>query len=149
MTRVSGKNPGVFAQIHRNAVALISLVVAVSSLSYNTWRNEVTEANRNQRVAAFELLSKLNDLQQVVFYHYYDQDVVNKGNPRTGWTYVLTIHDLSQVLDPPLPESADQLRVTWNEHWQALSKNQTSVDVVLSKIDEMRADTLQLLQSLE
>jgi hypothetical protein len=31
-------------QIHRNAVALISLFIAVSSLAYNTWRNETRSA---------------------------------------------------------------------------------------------------------
>ena len=36
-------------QLHNNAVALISLFVAVSSLAYNTWRNETTEAQRNIR----------------------------------------------------------------------------------------------------
>ena len=40
-------------QLQRNAVALISLFVAVSSLSYNTWRNEQSEFNRNQRQASF------------------------------------------------------------------------------------------------
>jgi hypothetical protein len=142
-------NQSIFAQIHRNAVAIISLVVAVSGLSYNTWRNEKTEDNRNQRVAAFELLLKLNELQEVVFYHYYEKDAVNKGNPRTGWTYVLTIHDLSQVLKPPLPAAADKLRVTWNENWPHLGDEQASVDAVLSEIDEVRGDTIQLLKTLE
>jgi len=43
-------------QLHRNAVALISLAVAITSLGYNTWRNEVSEQNRNQRCGSFELL---------------------------------------------------------------------------------------------
>jgi hypothetical protein len=68
-------------QLKRNTVALISIVIAVSSLSYNTWRNEKTEANRNQRVAAFEILMKLSELQQIVFHHYYDKDTQDKGNP--------------------------------------------------------------------
>ena len=49
-------------QLRDNAVALISLAVAISSLSYNTWRNERTEANRNVRTATFELLMRLADL---------------------------------------------------------------------------------------
>ena len=36
-------------QLRDNAVALISLVVALGSLGYNTWRNERTEHNRNVR----------------------------------------------------------------------------------------------------
>ena len=51
----------ILEQLRRNTVALISLVVAISSLSYNTWRNEATEENRNLRVAAFEILLKLGE----------------------------------------------------------------------------------------
>ncbi len=46
-------------QLRDNAVALISLVVALGSLAYNTWRNERTEHNRNVRTAAFELLTRV------------------------------------------------------------------------------------------
>ncbi len=136
-------------QLHRNAVALISLVVAISSLSYNTWRNEITEANRSQRIAAFELLLKLNELQQVVFHHHYDKDVEHRGNPRIGWSYVLTIHDLASVLNDPLPTQAGLLRQSWNDNWQQLASSEDSVDVVLVHIDAVRLSTLQLLQSLE
>ena len=37
-------------QFRRNMVALISLVIAITSLGYNTWRNEASEANRTQRL---------------------------------------------------------------------------------------------------
>jgi hypothetical protein len=40
------------SQIGRHSVALISLLVALSSLAYNTWRNEQTEENRNIRSIA-------------------------------------------------------------------------------------------------
>ena len=53
-------------QLRRNRVALISLAVAIISLSYNTWRNEASEANRTQRLVSIEILLKLADLQQVV-----------------------------------------------------------------------------------
>lgn len=46
-------------QLRSNAVALISLAVALTALGYNTWRNERTEHNRNIRVAAFEVLTQL------------------------------------------------------------------------------------------
>ena len=44
------------AQLRRNFVALISLVVAITSLGYNTWRNEASEYNRNQRLISIEVL---------------------------------------------------------------------------------------------
>ena len=43
-------------QLQRNLVAVISLLIAVSSLHYNTWRNEKTGYNRDQRLASLEVL---------------------------------------------------------------------------------------------
>lgn len=136
-------------QLQRNAVAIISLVVALTSLGYNTWRNEQSEGNRNQRFASFMILSKLNELQQLVFHRRYDPDLVAKGNPRTGWTYILTIKDLSQVLPAPFPSSADKLKATWNINWENIENDQASVDNILSGLDEMRDETIQLLKTLE
>ena len=136
-------------QIRRNAVALISIIIAVSSLSYNTWRNEKTEDNRNQRLASFEVLLKLNELQQVIFHNHYDKDHLDKGNPRTGWAYVLTIRDLSRVLQPPLPATADELLTVWTDNWNELTEKQTSVDLITGKMDNVRHETLMLLESLE
>ena len=143
------KNLSIWRQVRRNAVALISLAVALSTLSYSTWRNETTEDNRNHRMASFEILLKLNEFQQVVFHHRYDQDLTDKGNPRLGWTYVLTIRDLSQVLNSPLPEEASKLVLVWDENWSELSEKQENVDAVLAAVDEMREETLELLRSLE
>ena len=142
-------NNTIKSQIRRNAVALISLIVAVSSLSYNTWRNEETEDNRNQRLASFEVLLKLNELQQLVFHRHYDKDLIDKGNPRAGWAYVLTIRDLSRVLHPPLPAAADKLLTVWNENWSDLAEKQANLDLVIAEIDNVRAETLLLLESLE
>ncbi len=61
-------------QLRNNAVALISLAVALTSLAYNTWRNERTEHNRNVRTATFEILTKLAELERVVFLAQYDHD---------------------------------------------------------------------------
>lgn len=137
------------AQVRRNAVAIISLAVALTALGYNTWRNEVSEDNRNHRQAAFEILSKLNQLQQVVFHRHYDMDEQDRGNPRLGWTIVLTIDDFSQLLDAPIPLQSKKLKETWGANWEGLGHEQSSVDAVLESVDLMREDTLQLLRSLE
>ena len=142
-------NHGFLRQIQRHAVALISLVVALTSLGYNTWRNEVTEYNRNQRQSAFEILLKLGELQQVVFHSHYDRDIQDKGNPRTGWAYVLVIKDLARVLSPPMPAASDRLQTVWGEHWSALGAKQASADAILAEIDSVREETLRQLQELE
>lgn len=146
---MSDESNSLLNQLQRNSVAIISLVVALSSLGYTTWRNEKTEDNRNQRFAAFEILKNLNQLQQVVFHLRYDQDQTDKGNPRTGWTHALTIKDFSLILPAPLPNEATQLVKVWDDHWESLVLKQPSVDAVLLAVDDMRDETLELLRSLE
>jgi hypothetical protein len=135
-------------QIRRNAVALISLVVAISSLSYNTWRNEATEDNRNLRFAAFEILLKLGELQQVVFHVHYDKDF-DKGNPRIGWAYVLTINDLARVLPDIVQDSTAGLLQAWGANWETLADSPVSLDIVMQALDTTRSQTIELLHSLE
>ena len=146
---MSGESSSIVNQLRRNTVALISIVIAVSSLSYNTWRNEKTEDNRNQRFAAFEVLLKLSELQQVVFHSHYDQDKSDKGNPRTGWSYVLTVRDLSRVLQPPLPVTADELVKVWGDNWDGLGEKQKSEALIMQAIDNVRGETVILLESLD
>ena len=69
-------------QLQGNAVALISLVIAISSLAYNTWRNEASEYNRNQRLISMEVLRNVGELQQVVRLH--DQVLHGLGRFREG-----------------------------------------------------------------
>ncbi len=90
--------------------------------SYNTWQNEKTEKNRNQRLASFEVLLKSNELHQVIFYSHYDKDSSNKGAPRSGWAHVLTVRDLSRVLHPPLAEAVNELFAVWGNNCNDLAE---------------------------
>jgi len=135
-------------QLRDNAVALISLIVALGSLAYNTWRNERTEHNRNVRTAAFELLTKLAELKRVVFLAQYDRDVAG-GSPRTGWTYVLVINDLSAVVPAPVPAQAAQLQIVWRDNWEGLGKDdEAAVNHIDDAIGKVRDATLGTLRSL-
>ena len=135
-------------QLRDNAVALISLTVAVSSLAYNTWRNERTEHNRNIRAATFELLMKVSELQRVVFLAQYDRDLAG-GSPRTGWTYVLAIRDLSTLAPAPLPAQAGELQKVWSASWEGLGKDdETAVNRIDDAIGRLRDTTLSTLRSL-
>ena len=136
-------------QVRRNLVALISLVVAITSLTYNTWRNEKSEENRTQRLVAIEVLLKLGELQQLVYHNHYDGDVEERGNPRTGWTLVLTTRDISQILDGPLPDTAEALRTSWDENWQDLPDSTAAKDAIEMEIETMRSATLAMLEDLD
>lgn len=136
-------------QLRRNRVALISLVVAILSLSYNTWRNEASEDNRTQRLVSIEILMKLADLQKVVWHNHYDGDTENKGNLRTGWAIVLTIRDIATILDAPMPESAEVLWDAWLDNNEQLGKSTAAKDAIITAIEKCRADTLAVLQALD
>jgi hypothetical protein len=123
-------------------------VVALGSLGYNTWRNERTEHNRNVRTATFELLTKIAELQRVVYLAQYDRDA-SGGNPRTGWTCVLVIRDLSTVVPAPVPARAAELQKVWGASWEGLGRDdESSVDRIDGAIDALRAATLATLTSL-
>ena len=136
-------------QLQRNAVALISLFIAISSLGYNTWRNEASEHNRNQRLVSIEVLRNIGQLQQVVYHRHWDMDVVDKGNPLTGWALVLTIKDLSQVLEGRVPASGTELWKVWDNNWEGLGPDRDSYDKIIDALGTVRMDTHALLQNLD
>ncbi len=136
-------------QLQRNAVALISLVVAITSLGYNTWRNEASEYNRNQRLISIEVLRNIGQLQQVIFHNVWEMDAEDKGNPRTAWVYVLAIRDLSQLLDGPVPASGVALWNTWDADWDKLERGNKAYEEVTTALETVRADTYALLRGLD
>ena len=97
-------------QIHNNAVALISLFIAVGSLAYNTWRNETTEEQRNIRHASFRVLENLGELQQVVDMRYYyfpfEGSTDREGDLRIrGFGNAAMINDLMMLMPAPAPDA--------------------------------------------
>ena len=130
-------------QVRRNAVALISLVVAITSLGYNTWRNEHSEFNRNQRLASFQILLTLGELQELVFHNIYDPEFINAGNARTGWALVLTLRDLSQVIDGDVAGRGVDLHGTWDDCWRGIEdQDGDSEKAVNEAITALRDATL-------
>lgn len=138
----------VLDQIRRHSVAMISLAVALSSLAYNTWRNEATEANRNVRTAGIEHLLILGELDQVVFFSHYDQDA-QRGSPRAGWALVLTARDLASLALEPAITSTDTLHETWEANWQGLGSDDAAAQRISDAIDQARTDMLAVLAALD
>ena len=134
-------------QLRANAVALLSLVVALSSLSYSTWRNERSEENRTTRQAAFQLLNALGQMQELVYHAHYDHDAEH-GNPRTGWVYVQTINDFSAAMPPPVPERAAALLAVWREHWEGLGERDADADAISDAVESCRAAVVASIRAL-
>jgi len=136
------------SQMRHQALALISLGVALTSVSYNTWRNERTEYNRNVRAATFQILAKLEDFERTVFLAQYDRDRT-QGNPRIGWTEVIVIHDLASVAPAPLESDAARLREVWQKNWEHLGDaDESAVDHIEAAVGDLRQATLNTLRAL-
>jgi len=137
----------VFNQIKINIVAICSVLVALSGLAYNTWRNEKTEINRNVRVAAFETLKNLGEAQIVVEYAHFKKDR-KLGDPVQGWGRMIYIKDLAQVLPAPGPAEAEQLWNAWRDNVDALETDADAMIRITDEMQRLRLTTLDILNSL-
>ncbi len=136
-------------QLHRNAVALISLVVAVSSLGYNTWRNETTETQRNLRAAAFEVVSHLGELSAQVNQLGYGESAKDVAWNR-GWGHVLSLQTLGRLLPKPAAAEIDALAELWQRNVSLLRDgDRTAIRDVREQIDQAAAAVIAVIESLD
>jgi hypothetical protein len=138
----------IMSQIKNNLVAIISLIIAITALSYNTWRNERTEKNRNTRTAAFEILKELGELQIIINYSHYLHDKA-MGNPFLGWGHIAFINDLGQLLPNPVPAHIKTLTEVWGKNWEKIPSNEAATDSISNEIDQSRESVLDALRQLK
>jgi len=151
-------------QIHSNSVALISLSVALIALSYNTWRNETTESQRNVRQASFQVLKSLGELQEVADYRYYyfpfEDSRGREGELRLrGYGSVTMVRDLMNLMPVPAPAASDDLFHVWNQHVNALAEldgngqhsvaAKTAEKELASAINQARDAVIKVLEALD
>ena len=136
-----------WSQLRANIVAISSMVVALTGLAYNTYRNEKTEINHTVRAAAFETLKNLGEVQIIADYAHFKKDRL-RGDTRLGWGRVTLIHDLAQVLPAPGPADADALRTAWRENVEQLEESNDAMIRITDEIQRMRLTTLDILHSL-
>ena len=123
--------------LRRNAVALISLTVAIFSTSYNTWRNQTTESHRNVREASFKLLEECGELQQLTHHRYYGGDH-SQMNWIAGWGKATLIRDMSPLVSPAVQARADKLFAAWKENASELERGEgNSEQAIESALDEV------------
>jgi hypothetical protein len=135
-------------QIHRNLLAIISLVVAMTALGYNTYRNELTEENRNIRFAGFSILQELSELQLLIDYAHYDKDTV-KGNPITGWGHLLYVKDMSYLVSGEVVSETEALIKVWGHEWQTVHDDEESNQRVTAGINGLRELIRHTMASLD
>ncbi|MEX2498120.1 MAG: hypothetical protein WD397_04500 [Wenzhouxiangellaceae bacterium] len=167
--RPAGKSVGgrkkVWNQVNNNLVALISLVLAITSLGYNTWRNEKTEIQRNWRQASFQILVEVGELNQIILMRrYFPEAVASAENPPgsvlapqswvTGWGKATMIRDLTSVMPAPMPEAGRRLFEAWQAHADDLDDTAddkaraTASRELLDAVEHLRSSTVGLIGDL-
>jgi hypothetical protein len=139
----------IIEQLRTNAVAIISLVVALSGLGYNTWRNESTESNKNVREAGFFMMQELTKLQEVVLYAHFDRDD-DRGDIKSGWAHVLAVRDISYAMPESVQQDALALSVVWQQNAQGILSNQDeSYQQVDKAIDQVKKRIVDAISELK
>lgn len=135
-------------QIKLNSVAIVSLLTAILGLSYNAWQGHNNEINQNMRVASFEVLTNLGELQTVVNYVHYSDDK-SRGQPIEGWKHVMMVRDLSRLLNPEASKQGKLLFMEWQQNWDKLEID-GQVEIHLSaQISKTRQAVLDNIDALE
>ncbi|HEV7492127.1 MAG TPA: hypothetical protein VGO25_15080, partial [Rhodanobacteraceae bacterium] len=136
------------AGVRRHAVALISLAVALFGTSYNTWRNQTTEAHRNTRAAAFMVLDALGQLQEITDRRFYGGDH-SDANRIGGWGKVNVVRDMAPLISHDAEARAADLFKTWTEDVDELEKGNDRAQTQVSEaIVALRKRILVELQAL-
>ena len=139
--------PDMREQLRDNLVAIVSLVIALSALGYNTWRNEKTEHNRNIRAAGFEMLTEIGSLQQIILYAHFTRGD-QRGDPRMGWADMLTITDLAALMPADVAKDAGLLKTVWEADSAGLAEDDAAFQRIDGAIDALRQTTLRSLRAL-
>lgn len=132
----------------KHSVAIVSLITAVVGLSYNSWQANQNEINQNMRIAAFEVLKNLGELQTVVNYAHFTKDE-SRGNPIEGWKHVTMVRDLSHLLKPSAKQQSQLLYDVWQQDWEQLAANPTVEQQISQQITKTREAVLSTIDASE
>jgi hypothetical protein len=134
-------------QIKSHGVAIISLLLALFAVLYGTWRDEESEKNRTSRLAAFEALKHLGELQIIVNYTHFQPDN-QLGNPFFGWGHLVIINDMAELLPQDVKISVQTLTDTWGQEWENLKTEESAVEKVSAEIDASRNNVIEMIRHL-
>lgn len=136
------------SQLKLNSVAIVSLFTAITGFTYNTWQGHQNEVNQNMRMASFEVLKHLGELQTVVNYAHYSGDK-SRGNPIEGWKHATMVRDLSRLLDEEAAKQGQVLFVEWEQDWEKLEADNQSETRISVQIAQTRQAVLSNIDALE
>ena len=151
--------------------SVLGVLFAVIGFSYNAWRLESTEDNNNIRMASFAILTEpekfefdedepiqekptpflkkeLAELEQIIYAAHYDKNEI-EGSPRKGWVKVGLIVDLSSLINKPVKDKAELLKLSWGNNWNAFTQNRNLTDKLIKEIETVRKELKSTLTMLD
>ena len=135
-------------QLKINSVAIVSLLTAIIGLTYSAHQSHKNEVNQNMRLASFEVLMSLGELQTVVNYIHFSYDK-SLGRPIDGWKHVTMVRDLSRLLNLEATKQGKPLFMEWQQNWHKLETDD-QVELHLSaQISKTRQAVLDNIDALE
>jgi len=136
------------AGVRRHAVALISLTVALFGTSYNTWRNQTTEAHRNTRTAGFMVLDALGQLQEITDRRYYGGDHSDE-NRISGWGKVAVVRDMTILVSASADAQGHVVFDAWQRNVDKLDQGDEKAEqAITSAITGLRDRVIVELRGL-
>ena len=139
----------IFAFIFRaQMIGVSSVIVALLAILLNGHRNDLSERNHNVRVAEFEILRNLAELQQMVDVTYFDRNG-GKGTQSFTLSRILVIRDLAALSPEPVQQSAEKLMLAWREHGRKLDTSIDAVQKISDEIVNVRQEVVSSLKSLK
>ncbi|MFW5440528.1 MAG: hypothetical protein ACKE5M_07560 [Methylophilaceae bacterium] len=135
-------------QLLKHSVAIVSLIAAIVGLSYNSWQANQNEVNQNMRIAAFEVLKNLGELQTVINYAHFSGDT-SRGNPIEGWKHATMVRDLSHLLRPSAKLESQRLYEAWQKNWELIDSNKQTEKQISQQIAKTREAVLSTIDASE
>lgn len=132
--------------LNSTLISVFSLIIALSALGYNTWRNEVTEQNRNIRSSGFEILKESARLQLLVDRGYYADEPL--ADPIEGWTRINFILSLSHIMPDKVQLNSQNLKSAWSENWQTLRTDGAANQAITNANKQLEVSIIEALRAL-
>lgn len=132
-------------QFRNNWLALLSLVIALFGLGYNTYRNETTERQRNVRDAGFVVLGALGELQQLADTRFFGGER-SQANRIAIWGRVVLVRDVSELVSASAKSRGDELFETWSGNAAAFDDGDAAAEKAFA--DATRKARSQVLADL-
>lgn len=144
--RLKFSDHGWVKQLLNHSVAIVSLITAIAGFTFNAWQANQNEINQNMRIAAFEVLKNLGELQTVVNYAHFSSDP-SRGNSIEGWKHVTMVRDLSHLLKPNAKKESQHLYESWEKHWEQVKTDKQTEKQISAQIAKTREAVLSTIDA--